>query len=238
MKRTLPALALALLLIAAPAFADTATVTVSDSGFSPSAVTVRQGGSVLWQFDAGNHQNHEVKGSWFDSGPKGPGDSYNYTFFGAGKYTIVDALNPGSTMLVKVPTRVKPSSGPVGRKYYLTLASEPPQGFYWSLEYRYPDASGWTVLFRIRQGANYYFKPDHGPGTYQFRSQTHQFANDMAPDWSPPASIQVTPQAITLRLIVRHANEWCGLEGRLGSAQTGGRRSTPSSASRIVYRER
>jgi plastocyanin len=64
-------------------------VSITDSGFVPNTITVPVGTTVGWTNDA--TANHTVSATgaagFFDSGLLQPGESYSYTFNGAGNYT-------------------------------------------------------------------------------------------------------------------------------------------------------
>jgi plastocyanin len=97
MRRLTPALIAGLVLtVAAPATADGATVTVRivRAGFSPSAVTINFGDTVLWRnADTTNHQVVADSGA-FASPVLRPGATYSFTFRTAGTFRYRDALEP------------------------------------------------------------------------------------------------------------------------------------------------
>ena len=94
MKRMLllPLALVATLVVVAVAGADTKTVQIVKSGFTPSATTINVGDSVTWKnADIVNHQVVANDGS-FASPVLKPGDSYSQTFAKSGKVSYHDAL--------------------------------------------------------------------------------------------------------------------------------------------------
>lgn len=104
----LPLALLAALLVATAAGADTKTVQITSSGFTPQATTITLGDTVTWHnADTANHQVVANDGS-FASPVLKPGDTYSYTFQKTGKITYHDALATKHTGTVTV------SAPPVG----------------------------------------------------------------------------------------------------------------------------
>lgn len=97
MRRLTPAFIAGLVLtVAAPAAADGATVTVRivRAGFSPTAVTVNFGDTVVWRnADTVNHQVVADSGA-FASPIMRPNATYSFTFRTAGTFRYRDALEP------------------------------------------------------------------------------------------------------------------------------------------------
>jgi plastocyanin len=94
MKRILllPLALVATLVVVAAAGADTKTVQIVKSGFTPSATTINVGDSVTWKnSDVVNHQVVSNDGS-FASPVLKPGESYSQTFAKSGKVSYHDAL--------------------------------------------------------------------------------------------------------------------------------------------------
>jgi plastocyanin len=101
MKRLLllPLALVATLVVAASAGADTKTVQITKSGFTPTATTITVGDTVTWHnADSANHQVVANDGS-FASPVLKPTETYSFTFQKAGKVNYHDALattNKGS----------------------------------------------------------------------------------------------------------------------------------------------
>ena len=95
MRRLTPALLAGVALAAAaPADAATVTVRIVRAGFSPSAVTINAGDTVVWRnADTTNHQVVADSGA-FASPIMRPGATYSFTFRTAGTFRYRDALEP------------------------------------------------------------------------------------------------------------------------------------------------
>src|SRR5205085_5168760 len=88
----LPLALVATLVVAAAAGADTKTVQIVKSGFTPAATTITVGDSVTWKnADTDNHQVVANDGS-FASPVLKPGESFTQTFSKAGRVNYHDAL--------------------------------------------------------------------------------------------------------------------------------------------------
>lgn len=88
----LPLALLATLVVVASAGADTKTVQIVTSGFTPSSTTINVGDSVTWKnADTVNHQVVANDGS-FASPVLKPGDSFTQAFAKSGKFGYHDAL--------------------------------------------------------------------------------------------------------------------------------------------------
>src|SRR5256714_3418222 len=101
MKRILllPLALLATLVVVASAGADTKTVQITKSGFTPTATTIAVGDTVTWHnADTANHQVVANDGS-FASPVLKPSENFSFTFQKAGKVNYHDAqatTNKGS----------------------------------------------------------------------------------------------------------------------------------------------
>jgi plastocyanin len=104
MKRLLmlPLALVATLVVAASAGADTKTVQITKSGFTPTATTITVGDTVTWHnADSANHQVVANDGS-FASPVLKPTETYSFTFQKAGKVNYHDALATGNRGSVTV----------------------------------------------------------------------------------------------------------------------------------------
>src|SRR5205814_10448091 len=101
MKRMLllPLALLAAMLVATAAGADTKTVQITKSGFTPTATTITVGDTVTWHnADTANHQVVANDGS-FASPVLKPSENFSFTFQQAGKDNYHDdqaTTNKGS----------------------------------------------------------------------------------------------------------------------------------------------
>lgn len=111
-SRTLVALALGgALALAPPAAAAPATVTVANSRFTPSAVTVAAGESVTWDF---TEPSHNVKGpGWSGNNGFGRG-TFAWTFDVPGTFAYVCEAHPGSMKGTVTVTAAAAPAAPVG----------------------------------------------------------------------------------------------------------------------------
>lgn len=101
----LPLALLAALVVAASAGADTKTVQITRTGFTPTATTINVGDTVTWKnADTDNHQVVANDGS-FASPTLKPGESFSFTFTKAGKTTYHDsfATTHRGTVTVNAP---------------------------------------------------------------------------------------------------------------------------------------
>jgi len=101
----LPLALLAALVVAASAGADTKTVQITRSGFTPSSTTINVGDTVTWKnADVDSHQVVANDGS-FASPTLKSGESFSYTFQKAGKTTYHDsfATTHRGTVTVNAP---------------------------------------------------------------------------------------------------------------------------------------
>jgi len=100
----LPLLA-AFLLVAPGALAATKTVSITNSGFVPNAVTIEQGDSITWTNSDTRNRQPISQDAAFASPILKPGETYTFTFKGDGKFTITDALvrNQRGTVTVTKP---------------------------------------------------------------------------------------------------------------------------------------
>jgi Tol biopolymer transport system component len=171
-----------------------ATITVSDTGFSPSPLSVSQGDTVQWSFTG--TASHAVKDSsgmgLFGSGVRQPGESYVFEFIGAGTYAYKDALHSNLTGTVKVPVQVSPQSGTATTRFVVTWSSvTPAAGYVFDVQIRRPGSTQW-VDWKLNQGnTKAGFAPDAGTGTYSFRARIENSAKVRSAKWSPAASISV-----------------------------------------------
>ena len=80
---------------AAPALANTETVTINNYTFMPATITVHPGDTVTWtNQDSIPHTATATDGKTFDSGAIDPGASWRFVFTKAGEYTYRCAIHP------------------------------------------------------------------------------------------------------------------------------------------------
>jgi uncharacterized repeat protein (TIGR02543 family) len=184
-----------------------ATVTVSDSAFTPKTLTVAHGDSVKWMFQGS--RSHRVQDNrslgnsgstptvWFDSGPKSPGESFTYAFCAAGLFPYHSPSEPVvMTGSVSVQMRTSSASGSPSSTFSLSWACGAMAGFRFEVEYRHkaPGATTWGAWQTwktneaLPSGA---FVPTSlkGAGSYQFHSKLENATTNVQSDWSPFLSI-------------------------------------------------
>lgn len=170
-------------------------VQARDDYYLPSILTVRRGGTVVWDFTAAarSHTVTDRSGmGLFDSGIVSPGGpSFEFEFPAAGSYPYtctlhVDAMNGH----VDVPVRVWPESGPLGRMFTVRWASErASDGYVYDVQIKEP-GGGWT---RWRAGTTIARAPlePEREGEFRFRARLRSL-EDGASEWSRGASLMVT----------------------------------------------
>lgn len=173
---------LAVLIVgSAGAEAATRSIDVVDNAFSPTPATAAEGDAVKWT-NVGNdpHTTTSIIGGamgW--SHALSTGDSFSTTLEAAGTYAYYCEFHFGMDGQVKVPVIVSPSSGPVGTRFTVKVATDPaPTGFKYAPQVKIPGNSNWTslptttarsVTYVANKTGKYFFrsKVKHGslPGT-------------------------------------------------------------------------
>ena len=166
-------------------------VTVSDTGFRRRTTIAQQGDTVQWDFTGGTHSATDASGmGLFDSGPRTSGESFQFTFTTAGRYTVDDTFS-ANTGTIAVPVQVTPGSGTTSTTFTVTWSSAAlTGGFQADIQIRRPGAPwrNWMVNQTTTTSAT--FTPDTGSGTYQFRARLENAGGRSR--WSLPASIAVS----------------------------------------------
>ena len=113
-----------LALIALPAQA-ASQVTIQGSAFSPTPITVAQGGSVQWQnAETGlSHTATSDVGLWSTPTLAPAMTSAAIVFKAAGVYAYHCKIHPFMHGKVRVPIKVSPASGGTGTVFTITLAT-------------------------------------------------------------------------------------------------------------------
>lgn len=171
-------------------------IQVTDADSGAKIPRVHRGSTVVWQVAASDAESHSVTdGSGmglFDSGLRAPGGSFAFTFFGAGRYPVVDQAT-GAASSVSVPMMAKPGSGATDTQFTLTWASSPPpDGFVFDVQLKVPGSVGWSSWLTGQTGAGVTFTPSAGTGTYSFRARLRRSATGAASKYSPPSSVAVS----------------------------------------------
>ena len=113
MKRFLLLPVLAAFLLASPnALAATKTVSITNAGFVPNAITIDAGDSITWtNSDTKNHQPIS-KNAPFTSPILKPGETYTFQFKSDGRFNITDELVKHQRMTVTVRKAATPVGAP------------------------------------------------------------------------------------------------------------------------------
>jgi plastocyanin len=165
-KSVLAALA-ALLLIPMPtASAATATVVVKNYSFTPSALTVPMGGTVMWSFQS-EHTTTSNQGFW-DSGMRAGGQSYTVPFPSAGIFTYHCSMHPSMTGSVSVRLVLQPT--PHGFFVKWSTAPGGPHRVF-DAQWRLASSNTWITFARRTTQPGLMF-PSHTAGTYVVRVRT------------------------------------------------------------------
>jgi plastocyanin len=94
---------------AGTAQADTKEVHLRSNFFTPSEVTIATGDTIRWIWDMGSHTTTSVDGLW-DSGVKGAGSTFEYTFNDPGDFGYVCTLHLNCCNMAAIIHVVKPVS--------------------------------------------------------------------------------------------------------------------------------
>jgi plastocyanin len=180
-------------------------VTVTNSGYSPKAATVAQGGIVVWTFAGSklhsvtdNLKLGPAKAALFNSGPLTSG-RYGYIFRAAGTYTYGSTVkgDPGSFAgSIGVPVRVSPTSGGTTTTFTITWSSVAMPGYVFDVQYRFMKAGtkSWSGYKSWQTGVsptNANFIQTLGKGSYAFSARLRNATTGMASLWSPEAAIVI-----------------------------------------------
>src|SRR4051794_20780550 len=88
-----------------PATANAADVTIANTAFGPTDVTVAPGGSVTWNWGDGTHNVHVIQGpAQFDSGFKSAGGTYTKQLTAPGVYSYQCDAHPSMRGKITVGT--------------------------------------------------------------------------------------------------------------------------------------
>jgi plastocyanin len=167
-------------------------VSVSDSGFSPSSVTIGQGDTVQWNF-YGPSAHSVVDNSGmglFDSGLRSPVDSWRWTFIAAGYYTCSDGGGLACSG-VKVTLNL-PASGSVGTAFSVGYASAAlPAGYVEDVQVQAPGKTTYTTIGNGVSGTSLQYTPS-AAGTYTFRARLRNTANGKFSQYSLVQTVSVS----------------------------------------------
>ena len=170
-------------------------VKITDAGFDPASVTVRQGGVVQWVNNGpGIHSVVDTSGfHLFGSGNLPVGVGFPFVFETAGRYPFQD-IPRGLIGEVGVPVEAAPEFGDLSTTFQLVLAAdEPPPNGVFDIRVKVPTAATDAPYRTGVSGPGTTFTPEDGPGRYSFIARLRNHSTGAASGWSPPATINVAP---------------------------------------------
>ena len=173
------------------AFIAICPVQVTRDAIVPSHHRTPIGAQMFWSVPTtGAGSRHElVAPGMFDSGPIGPGSSFEEDLFAAATYVVRDT-GTGATQTVGVPASVTPASGATSTVFTVTCASlQAPPGYAYRVLIQRPGSAGYTLLTTTSLPTTT-FLPYHGTGAYRFECAVQTPEGVTAP--SPPAAISVS----------------------------------------------
>jgi hypothetical protein len=168
---------------------------ITGEGFAPQSIDAFTATGVAWLFDPANVGEHSVTDAsglgLFDSGPRGPGSGFAFSYFSAGTYEVIDTLT-GHMSIVKVPLHAWPQEGPETGTFHISWAGARLPGPYVAdIQVRRPGAPGFEDWKTDQSFFASTFVPDAGPGTYLFRARARDPLTGAASEYSPLLAIVV-----------------------------------------------
>ena len=162
-------------------------MSITDTGFDRSRVTVGRGGTVVWD-NLGTIPRGAVDASamaWWNTGFLAVSTSGWKTFVVAGVYRYDDAADASHRhrgAAVPHPARDGPT-------FTVSWASAAPAGFAYDVQIRRPGAPWRSWKTHVTRAASS-FRPGNGRGTYRFRARLVKLAGGHA-GWSPADAVRV-----------------------------------------------
>jgi plastocyanin len=177
-------------------------VSITDSGFSPASLNVKQGQTVNWTNNGTrSHTATDSSGMrLFFSGTLAPHASYSFTFTAAGVYPYKSAATEPAPLngTVKVPLTVSPLTGTTATSFTITWSSAaPPAGYVVDIQKRHRSCatctwSAWASWKSGQTARTAAFMPNQGKGMYGFRARLRKTANGTSSGWSAATAITVS----------------------------------------------
>jgi plastocyanin len=166
--------------------------------FTPDPATIPLGQTVRWGNTTLN--DHTTTGdaplSLWDSGLMDWRETFNQTFTAAGSYGYFCSIHERYNMFssIRVADAVDPPSGPVGTVFTVTVATVPaPTDFVYDVQKANPNGVWRDWMMGVTSISVTFDSSGWPEGTYRFRSRLHRLSDDASSDYSPNASIAVTP---------------------------------------------
>lgn len=94
------------------AVAATKTVSITNAGFVPNAVTIDEGDSITWTNSDARNRQPVSQDAAFASPILRPGETYTFQFKSNGRFTVTDALVRNQRMTVTVKNAPPPAGSP------------------------------------------------------------------------------------------------------------------------------
>jgi uncharacterized repeat protein (TIGR01451 family) len=145
-------------------------VSVGDSGYSPSSLTIQMGTIVQYNiFGSAAHDLSENQTHLFDTGVKSPTSYARQQFNAAGLYTITDSPS-GRTQSVRIAPS-GPAAATSAVPFTITWSANPlPSGYREDVQVLLPGSSTWTdwMLLQTATSGSYTASTT---GQYQFRAR-------------------------------------------------------------------
>jgi len=181
-----------LVLIALPAHA-ASQVTIQGSAFSPTPITVPQGGSVQWHNAETTSLSHTATsdvGLWTTTTLTPGTTSTAIPFKAAGVYAYHCKIHPFMHGKVRVPIDVSPASGGASTVFTITLATGP--RVHWSFDVQKKAGAGLWKIWKTGVTSLSVTFHHASPGTWRFRSRLHKNGSTLRTGWSPSKVITIS----------------------------------------------
>jgi hypothetical protein len=170
-------------------------IVLNDTGFGVAKTTVSMGETAVWTLGRNNAQSHSITDGYnmglFDSGLRGAGTSYVFTFKGAGSFWAKDVASSAS-MKIDVPLTVTPKSGGVTTQFTVTWSSAPVAGYVWDVQILRPGSTQWESWKAGVSTTTAKFTPDAGTGQYKFRARMKNASSGKMSGFCPAQGIIVS----------------------------------------------
>ena len=168
-------------------------VNAFDDYFLPSLVTVRRGGTVVWDFTGlRTHSATDESGlDLYDSGLVAPGgSSFSFTFPSAGTYRFVCTLHEGMDGRISVPMRAAPKEASINKTFTVRWSkTDALPGFVFDVRIRVK-TGGWQLWQDGVTIANTVFHPEV-VGKVRFAARLRSLSSGATSEWSEPVPIRV-----------------------------------------------
>jgi plastocyanin len=180
-----------LALFATPAEAATVQISIVNFGFSPTTVTVPQGGTATWTNNDGTAHTSTSNDGFWGSPHIAPGTKFSEStaFLNAGSYGYHCNIHPEMHGTVKVPL-IKTGTAAHGYTLRWSSASSA-AGHNFDVQIKRPGQSTFTS-FRSGTTALKAFVNPAKAGTYKFRSRTRITSSGKTSGFSPVLTLSIS----------------------------------------------